>query len=172
MTFEKAAIRGVFNHYGPRKTDSHFGGFIDNEVIKTIQWTFDYTQIGTNAGTDVMGGTTNLEFSIPANATILSAKLQVVTAWVSTSTTSDLTVGLEQADGTDIDLDGLITAAQATQTTLAVAGSIIDGASGTPAALIGFTIGAAAGELVVTPTVDDFTAGKARLIVTYIDAGL
>jgi hypothetical protein len=172
MTFEKQALRGVFNHFGPRKTDSHFGGRIDIDVIKSVQWTFDYTQIGTNAGTDVIGGSTNLEFSIPANSTILSAKLQVITPWVSTSTTSDMDIGLEQADGTDIDLDGLITAAQATQTTLGVAGAIIDGASGTPGALIGKTIGAAAGELVVTPTVDDFTAGKARLIVTYIDAGL
>lgn len=172
MSIEKNLIRNVFNHYGPRRTDPHFGGQISNEVIKTIQWTFDYTNIGTTVGTDVVGSVQALEYSIPANSTILSAKLQVITAWVSTSTTSDLTIGLEQADGTDIDLDGLITAAQATQTTLGVAGSIIDGASGTPAGLIGFTIGTAAGELIVTPSADDFTAGKARLIVEYITAGL
>lgn len=172
MTFEKNLIRGVFNHYGPRKVDQHFGGLGDDEVIKYAIWTFDYTMIGTTVGTDVVGSTQSLEYSIPANSTILSAKMQIITAWASTSTTSDMQVGLEQADGTDIDLDGLITAAQATQTTLAVAGSIIDGASGTPAALIGFTIGAAAGELIVTPSVDDFTAGKSRLIVTYITAGL
>ena len=75
---------------------------------------------------------------------------------------------MEQADGTDIDLDGLITAAQATQTTIAVANSVIDGASGTAAALINTTIGSAAGELVVTPTVADLTAGRAELVVEYL----
>lgn len=168
MAFEKNLIRNVFNHYGPRKVDQHFGGQQNNEVVKRIAWTFDYTMIGTLAGTDVVGSTQSLEYSIPANSTILTAGLQIITAWVSTSTTSDLTIGLEQADGTDIDLDGLLTAVNASETTLAVVGSYITGTG----ALVGKTIGAAAGELIVTPSVDDFTAGKARLFVEYITAGL
>ena len=62
----------------------------------------------------------------------------------------------------------MITAAQATQTTIAVVNSIIDGSSGTPGALIGKTIGAAAGELAVTPTVADLLTGRAEMIVEYV----
>lgn len=165
MGFENQAIRGVLNHFGPRSINQKFGGDIPNAVIKTVVWTFDY-----NALPDA--STNGLEYVIPANSTILSAKLQIITAFASTSTTTDLTVGLQKADGTAIDDDGLITALQATQTTIAVAGAIIDGASGTAAALIGKTIGTTDGELVVTPSVADLTAGKARMIVEYIKQGM
>lgn len=163
MTFEADAKRLVLNHYGARNTNLKFGGRsldVEGRQQKAI-WRFNYNDLPA-------GATNNLGISLPANCTIISAKLNIITAFTSTSTTTDLTVGLEQADGTDIDLDGLITAAQATQTTIAVAGSIIDGASGTPAALVGFTIGAAAGELVVTPSVADLTAGRAEMIVEYL----
>lgn len=165
MGFELDSKRGVYNHYGVRTTDQKFGGGGSDEVVKLAIWTFDYDDLPA-------GGTSNLEHSIPANSRILSSKLEIITAFTSTSTTTDLLVGLEQADGTDIDLDGLITAAQATQTTIATAGNIIDGASGTPAALINVTIGAAAGELIVTSSADDLLTGRARLIVEYIKAGI
>jgi hypothetical protein len=165
MSLENSNGLGVLTHYGVRTVDPKHGGEMCDEVIKTVQWTFSYNDLPA-------GATTKLGYSIPANSTILMAKLQIIDAFTSTSTTTDLTVGLEQADGTDIDLDGLITAAQATQTTIAVVNSVIDGASGTPAALIGTTIGTAAGELVVTPSVADLLTGKARLIVQYIRRGL
>lgn len=165
MGFENQAIRGVLNHYGPRKINQKFGGETPNAVITTASWIFDYNDLPDASAQ-------GLEYVIPANATILSAKLQIITAFTSTSTTTDLTVGLQTSAGVAIDDDGLITAAQATQTTIAVAGAIIDGASGTAAALIGKTIGTTAGELVVTPSVADLTAGKARLIVEYIKEGL
>jgi hypothetical protein len=139
-----------------------FGGEVDGDTqIKTIVWDFNYDDLPD-------ADTTNLNKSIPANSTIMSAKLNIVTAFTSTSTTTDLTVGLQVAAGTEIDNDGLITAAQATQTTIAVVGSIIDGASGTPGALIGKTIGATAGELVVTPSAADLLTGRARMVVTYM----
>lgn len=165
MTFESTNGLGVLTHYGVRTVNQKTGGEICDEVIKTVQWTFSYNDLPT-------GAATGLGYSIPANSTILSAKLQIIDAFTSTSTTTDLLVGLEQADGTDIDLDGLITAAQATQTTIAVVNSVIDGASGTPAALVGTTIGAAAGELIVTSSAADLLTGKARLIVQYIKRGL
>lgn len=162
MGYEADAKRLVLNHYGPRRTNQKFGGVsLDVEGKRNIaRWRFSYDDLPA-------GATNNLGLSIPANSTILSAKLHIITAFTSTSTTTDLTLGLEQADGTDIDLDGFITAAQATETTIAVAGSIIDGASGTPASLIGFTTGAAAGELVVTPSAADLLTGRAELIVEY-----
>lgn len=158
MGFEVLAKRNVIAHFGQRKTNMKFGGVVNDTKYRTVRWVFNYNDLP-------VGATHNADLSIPAGSTILSAKLRVLTAFTSTSTTTDLTIGLEQADGTDIDLDGLITAAQATQTTLAVVGSIIDGASGTPAELIGKTIGAAAGSLVVTPTVADLLTGRAELTV-------
>ena len=165
MGFELDGKRGVLNYYGVRTVDSKFGGAIDDDVIHTVQWTFKYNDLPT-------GATNNLGYSIPANSTILSAKLQIIDAFTSTSTTTDLNCGLEQADGTDISVSGFITAAQATQTAIAVVNSVIDGASGTPAALIGTTIGTVAGELIVQSSAADLLTGKARLIVQYIQRGL
>jgi hypothetical protein len=165
MGFENSAGLGVNTHYGVRTVDSSFGGRIDDDVVKTVQWTFSYDDLPT-------GSTSNMEYSIPANATILSAKMQIIDAFTSTSTTTDLLVGLVTKAGVEIDYDGFITAAQATQTTIAVVNSIIDGASGTPGALIGTTIGTTAGELSVTASAADLLTGKARLIVRYITRGL
>lgn len=162
MALETQLIRGVTKNYGTRETNGKYGANhtrLDN--IKLAKWVFDYDDLPD-------ADTTNQGLSIPANSTIVSAKLRIITAFTSTSTTSDLTVGLQQADGTEIDNDGLITAAQATQTTIAVVNSIIDGSSGTPAALVGKTIGAAAGELTVAPSVDDLLTGRAEMLVEYI----
>lgn len=161
MGFESNTGLGVLNHYGPRDVNQKFGGETPDDVIKTAVWTFDYDQLPA-------GGTNKLGMSIPAYAKILSARFEVLTGFTSSSTTTDLDVGLEQADGTDIDLDGLLTAAQLTQTVIATRGNFVTGTG----ALVGASIGAAAGELVVTPTVADLTAGKARVIVQYIVEGV
>lgn len=172
MAIENQGIRNVFNYYGPRKTDSHFGGYIDHEVIKTIQWTFDYTMIGTTPGVSVIGTLNKLDYSIPANASILTSRLQIITAFTSTSTTTTLSVGLEQQDRTAINATGLITATHGSAANIQVVGSIIDGSTGTAAAFINKTIGTAAGELVVTASAADLLTGKARMIVQYIEQGL
>jgi len=161
MGFETMAKRGVQAFYGVRTTNSKFGGNINDDVIKTAQWTFNFNELPT-------GATSNLGFSIPANATIVSANLQIITAFTSTSGNTDLEVGLEQADGTDIDLNGLLTTTNASQTTIGVVGANIAGTG----ALVGNTIGAAAGELIVSANDTDLTAGKARLIVKYLTKGL
>ena len=158
MGYETAATRGVLVHYGPRATDMKFGGEVQGDTqIKTIVWDFNYDDLP-------VGDTTNLNKSIPANSTIVSARFNVVTAFTSTSTTTDMLVGLEQADGTDIDLDGFLTAAQLTQTAIAVVGGLTTGTG----ALVGTTIGAAAGELSVTLSADDLLTGRARVIVEYM----
>jgi len=162
MALETQLIRGVTKNYGARETTGKYGSnhtSLDN--VKVAKWVFDYDELPD-------ADTTNMGLSIPANSTIYSARLRIITAFTSTSTTTDLTIGLQQADGTEIDNDGLITAAQATQTTIAVVNSIIRGNSGTPAALINKTIGSAAGELVVTPSVDDLLTGRAEVLVEYI----
>lgn len=165
MSFETAPTRGVVVNYGTRETNGKYGGKTGNRgLVKEASWTFDYDDLPDAAAN-------SLGVSLPAYAKVLSARLEILTGFTSTSATTDLTVGLQQSDGTEIDNDGLITAAQATQTTIATRGNVINGASGTPGALVGTSIGAAAGELVVTPSVDDLTAGKARVIVEYVLEG-
>ena len=157
MTIETAAVRGVTVNYGARTTSGKYGrGGVGNELVKRSEWVFDFD--------DLPGGeTNNLGLSIQANASIVAAWLEVLTPFTSTSTTSDLLIGLEQGDGTAIDVDGLISATDATQATIAVDGALIPGTG----ALVGFTIGAAAGELVVAGSVDGLTAGKGRVVVEY-----
>lgn len=161
MGFELDSKRGVFNHYGVRTTDMKFGANVDDEVIQFAEWVFNYNDLPTY-------GASNLQFSIPANARILSARMEIITAFTSTSTTTDLDVGLYTSAGVAIDADGLITVAQATQTAIAVVGGVIVGAG----ALINNTIGATAGELVVTPNVADLLTGRGRVIVEYVKAGI
>lgn len=164
MPLAKQDIRGVSVNYGPQKIDPKYGADVDDKIIKVVQWTFKYNDLP-------VPNTWNMEAVIPANSTILSAKLQIVEAFTSTSTTTDLTVGLRKKDNTGGDDDGLITAAQATQTAIAVKGSIIDGASGTAAGYINKTIGADPLELIVLPNVADLLTGYGRLIVEYLDEG-
>lgn len=158
MGFELDSKRSVFNHYGPRVTNQKFGGQSNSEsVIRVAQWDFDYNDLPTY-------GASNLQFSFPANCTIVSAKFIVDVAFTSTSTTTDLEIGLYTSAGVAIDADGLVTAVNADQTAIAVAGKVITGTG----ALVGVGIGATAGELVVAPSVADLLTGAGRIIVEYV----
>jgi hypothetical protein len=158
MSFELDNKRSVFNHYGPRTTTGRFGAEVCDELVKWAVWDFTYANLPTY-------GASNMQLSIPANATIVSARLLVDTAFTSTSTTTDLTVGLYTSAGNVISAaDGLITAANASQTTIAVENSLITGSGG----LIGLGIGASAGELVVASSAADLLTGAGRVIVEYI----
>lgn len=158
MTQEIQAIRNVTKSYGSRDTEMQFGGRVDSEnLIKTASWSFDFDNLPDAA-------LHNLGLSIPANSTIVAARMRVLTGFTSTSATTDLTVGLQQEDGTEIDNDGLLSATDLTQTDIALVGSIHSGTG----ALVGLTVGAAAGELVVTPTVDDLLTGRGEIIVEYM----
>jgi len=158
MTYEVDSKRGVANHYGARTTDGSKGAqTASTGIIKRAQWDFSYDNLPAS-------GTSNLQYVIPANATVVSAKLYVDVAFTSTSTTTDLVVGLYTSAGAAIDADGLVSASEATQTAIGTAGNVVTGAG----ALVGKTIGATAGEVVVAPTVDDLLTGKARLVVEYV----
>jgi hypothetical protein len=157
MGFEIDAKRGVANHYGVRTTDGSKGAEAADDLYKWAVWDFDYNNLPTY-------GSNNLQHVIPANATIVSAELLIDTAFASTSTTTDLDIGLYTSAGVEIDANGLVTATEATQTAIAVENSRIVGAG----ALVNKGIGAAAGELKVTPTVNDLTAGAGRVVVKYV----
>lgn len=155
MGYESNTGLGVVNHYGPRDTDASKGGQAKSVgKVKRAEWSFDYSDLPTY-------GSTNLEFSIPANATIVSSTWVTGTAWAGGTS---LNVGLYTSAGVAIDADGLITVSEATQTAIAVANSRIVGAG----ALVNKGIGANAGELKVTPNVDDLTAGAGRVVVKYV----
>jgi len=158
MGFETDSKRSVQNHYGPRVVNNKFGGSLpSNGIVKSIMWDFAFDELP-------VGSSSNLEASIPAGSTIVSAKMYIDTAFTSTSTTTDLLIGLEQSGLTDIDADGLITAANATQATIAVLNSVITGTGD----LVGTTIGAAAGELLVAGSDTDLLTGQARVVVEYV----
>lgn len=161
MGFENTAGMGVNNFYGPRTTNSKFGGRIDDDVVKHASWVFNFD--------DLPRGTTGkLEMSLPAYAKILTARFEVLTGFTSTSTLTDLDVGLQQSDGTAISAGGLLPSTQLTQTAILSRGLFTVGTG----VLVGASIGAAAGELVVTATAADLLSGKARVIVSYITEGV
>lgn len=168
MGIETLSKPGVANSYGPRGTGEQYGGqgASDDSIIKEAIWQFEYNNLPNHTGAAVNIVAPNMQQQIPAGATIVSARLIVDTAFASTSTTTDLDVGLYYGTGTGtaIDADGLITVAQATQTAIGTAGNVVTGAG----ALVGAAIGANAGVLVVTPNVNDLTAGAGRVLVSYI----
>jgi hypothetical protein len=160
MSLEKGLLRGVMKQYGVRTTDMKYGARIDDDLIKTAVWEFDYNDLPTY-------GTTNLEHVIPAGSSIIDCRFRIITAFASTSTTTDIDIGLYTSAGVAIDADGLVTVAEATQATIAVAGAVITGAG----ALIGkLTHASSDGELVVTPNVNDLTAGRGQVILRYVTA--
>lgn len=122
-----------------------------------VDFTYDCLPVKGNAGADAV-----IDY-IPANSLILSSYLYIYEDFTSTSTTTDLTIGLQEADGTEIDDDGLHTAAQLTQTAIDASNVWFVGGG----ALIGSS-DADNGYITVTPTVDDLLTGAARLVVRYI----
>ena len=148
MALENSAGINVVNHYGPRDTDASKGGQAKSTgQIKRAEWQFDYSDLPTY-------GSTNLQFAIPANATIVKSTWITGTAWAGGTS---LNVGLYQGNGTVIDADGLDAAITPT-----TAGAVING----DGALVGASIGANAGELTVAAT-GTYTAGTATVIVEY-----
>jgi|TARA_R110000787_G_scaffold231889_1_gene339221 hypothetical protein len=155
MGYEIGSKRGVANHYGVRGTDNQYGGQ-DNSVgkVKEASWTFDWDKLPTYTAS-------NLEQVLPANCTVLSAHLRVLTAGAAGSSTA-MTVGLTTTAGVSVDPDGLAAAAQLDNTAVTTKGTRTAGAG----ALIGKTIGTAACEVVVAMSVA-LTAGRFELVVKY-----
>ena len=158
MGYESNTGLGVLNHYGPRETNGKYGSASPGTgIVKRAQWEFSYDDLP-DAATDGLG------FVIPAGASIVSATMYIDQAWTSTSGTTDLVVGLQEADGTEIDNNGLFDGTDATQTAIGTEGNVVTGVG----ALVGAAIGAANGELVVAGSDTDLTAGKARVVVEYV----
>lgn len=116
--------------------------------------------ICTNEATGcIYGGLSNA--GIPAGALIKSAILTVTEGFLGTSGT--ISLGLVQADGTELDNDGLVDAE--TKANLDTAGKVSTGAG----ALINTILASTANMYYLWATVQTtaFTAGKARLEIVY-----
>tara|TARA_R110002020_G_scaffold12032_3_gene44670 strand:+ start:2377 stop:2853 length:477 start_codon:yes stop_codon:yes gene_type:complete len=100
---------------------------------------------------------------IPAGSYITKASLVVTTAFASGGSAT-LSIGLQQADGTIIDADGI-------DATVAVAALAANKAVVANGALVGgtATIGAANGYMSVIYGTAAFTAGAAKLVIEYIE---
>lgn len=122
---------------------------------KVVKYTFSYDDLPSPVDSD---GTK--QFIFPANCAIRKAEVKVVTAIAGTTPT--LTIGLQQADGTEIDNDGIDSAiAEAALGD----GDYVD----CDGALVGANIGSNAGQLVVT-TGGTVTAGVFELYVEILEA--
>lgn len=147
-------LNGVRNFYGPRGADKKFPALIKTEgYTKEMVLDFNYDDLPVSSADGAM------VLSIPADSLILSSRLHVKTA---AAGGTSYTIGLATSAGVAIDADGLHTAAQAVTANLTEDAWLIGGG-----ALVGATVGAAAGQIVVAAT-GTFTAGSYRLIVEYV----
>ena len=148
-------LNGVRNYYGPQSVEDKVPG-----EIKTVGSTrelvldFAYDDLPTysaNGSRDLL---------IPNDSLIVSSRLHVITAGASGTS---YTIGLYTAAGVAIDADGLHTAAQLPVASLTEDAWFVGGG-----ALVGATVGATSGQIVVTAS-GTFDAGVYRLIVEYIE---
>lgn len=155
MATEHTSAGGVRKVYGPYSVDRKLPSAESTKgEVHELQCVFDYSDLPDNSS-----DATNLK--IPANAFILSAHLVAQAAF---ATLTALVVGLQQADGTEIDNDGLLTSTNGAVANINGIGKWVVGSG----ALVGATIGAAAGQISVSTTGSAPTAGRAKLVVRYL----
>lgn len=176
MTIEYTGVGGVQKKYNAASNAEV--GSIGSKVTSygnrtVVEYNFDYTNLPAWSATNLNDAGIPV---IPAYSVIESAYLLVTTIWAGGTA---LEVGTFQAvAGTAVDADGIIPAAVGALTNINAAG---EGLIGTGAQVLNVPTGAAATGLIAatntTGAVDTvigvvatgtFTAGAAKLIVTYI----
>ena len=126
MALENSSGRDVLTHYGPRSTDISNGGVRGTDV-KTLKMSFTYDDL------PVASATNGLLAFIPSGSTIVDCQVAATTAFAG-GTSYD--IGLEQQDGTDIDVDGLFDALVVANLTPAGDGSSALNHAGTNSGLL------------------------------------
>lgn len=138
--------------FGTRTPEDKIAGLTRTAgAVEQVVLDFDYDDL------PVVGGSDTQVLSIPAGSQIVSSKLNVKTA---AAGGTSYNIGLYQADGTVIDADGIDAGVL---TAALTAGAWIEN----DGALVGASIGSAAGQIVVAAT-GTFTAGSYRLVIEYI----
>ncbi len=104
MTVAYDGAGGARTNYGPREVAKREGGLLADGLKRclVIPFAFDNLPSALNAGADAVA-----QF-VPAGCPIVRATVKITTNFAGGT---DYQFGLEQANGTDIDTDGLITAA-------------------------------------------------------------
>lgn len=150
---------GVPQHYGPRTgAEGLPSGILEYGPERRLVLDFDYLQA--NAGLPVINAEDDAsQLVIPDNALITSAILFVGDAWTS-SGSAVLNIGTEKPDASVVDADGIDAIAVASMTAGAVI--VCDGDQ------IGTADPTTPLQLAVNDATAVFTAGSARLVVTYI----
>ena len=156
MPFESQAVRGVTQHFGPRRTNGSYGGQVVTEgSIKEEVIRIRYNELPT-------GGSAKSPI-IPANASVLSAQFKVKVAF--TGGTS-FTVGTYNAStGAAVVADGLMTAANLALANINAVGNLVTG-SGTQ---VNTSVGTSAVRVGMAAT-GTFTAGYAEIVIRYLEA--
>lgn len=145
--------RRAATHYGTREIEDKLPSRYAGSQAKQVQTiTFSYDDLP-------VAGEDQAILRIPARARIVTATLRVHTAF--TGGTS-YNIGLKEADGTVIDVDGIDAAIALTA--IDAIGDVVNCDGALVGLLVG--IGAAAGVVEVAAT-GTFTAGKATLEVEY-----
>lgn len=160
MGIEYDLVSGVRLQYGPRDTDV---GVVGSQwtygQVQELVVEFDYNNLPSvkNAGKDA----TN--HFIPKNSLITAAYFETTEDWTSSTTTDDLQVGTEKADGTDIDTDGIDTSAVTNMDGSNVGWVVCDGAQ------VGASVGTSDAYIVVTSNGSGtLSTGAAKLVVQYV----
>lgn len=144
--------------------------------IKQVEMDINFVKITANGGTnfsaDLNNDGTNDGFhggnlKIPSHSSIL--RVILVTTEAATGGTS-FTVGLAQENGTAIDNTGLVTATEGVIANVNAVGKRVYGAGAFVATAAGTASTGAIDGFIRVATTGSFTAGKARMIVEYIDA--
>lgn len=163
MTLESSNGLGILSQYGVRTTEGKFGGQIGDDVLKTVVYDLDYSDLSSTSAAAVEG----LDYVFPAYSTFKSCRIVVDEAVVGPTA---ITIGTYLAsDGTTaVDADGLMTAAVGVVTALDAVGDMVvgTGAQLTTGTGAGWVLSAAS-VIRILPTVAVATAGKIRVIVEY-----
>lgn len=151
MALESVGGRQTF--FGPSESNQKWGAKVAKHgSVTEIEYEFSYDDLP-----DADSGN-KMNIEIPANSYVKSAVLKVGTAWAGGT---NLSVGLEQTDGTVIDADGLhaaiLTAALTANSIHVGGGALIGASSGSNDAIVAVT------------TTGSFTAGTAKLVVEYAE---
>lgn len=158
MAVSDSIINGVRNIFGP--VDAK-----DNNVpskatkLKTEVYVCDFRYDDLPAASSTDEG----RLVIPAKSFIVSARLEVLEAFAGGTSYN---IGTEQADGTDIDVDGLFAALALAS--IDTVGKWAVGAG----ALVGAVSSLTLDSHLVAVATGTFTAGRARLIVEYIPSAI
>jgi hypothetical protein len=155
MGLETAGTRGVLNHYGARSTDESRGGKVATKTrMKQVVYKFGYDGLPSGAEDE-------LTAKIPAGSILINAYIRATTNFVG-GTSYD--IGVEQPDGTAIDIDGLFDALLLAELNL---GDVSDTHGGTNSGAI-LDLELTAEACVIAVATGTFTAGEAELVVEYV----